>query len=104
MKAPLVEDYMQYDYENEEPTDEARTNEEAYEDMQQHYAKFQPEGLKALGSGAIIGEGNCVFFNEEEQVSGEEEESSEDEEGEFYPEGREVEIVGGEEEDEEDDY
>jgi hypothetical protein len=31
---PGIEDYMAYDYENEEPTDEARTNEEAYEEMQ----------------------------------------------------------------------
>jgi hypothetical protein len=30
---PGIEDYMAYDYENEEPTDEARTNEEAYEEM-----------------------------------------------------------------------
>jgi hypothetical protein len=31
-----MEDYMPYDYENgEEHTDEARTNEEAYEELQQ---------------------------------------------------------------------
>jgi hypothetical protein len=30
---PQVEDYMLYDYENEEPTDEARTNEEVYEEL-----------------------------------------------------------------------
>lgn len=38
---PSIEDFMAYDYENEEPTDEARTNEEAYEELQQlGYAKF----------------------------------------------------------------
>lgn len=31
--AGAMEEYMVYDYENEEITDEARTNEEAYEEM-----------------------------------------------------------------------
>lgn len=34
--APAIEDFMPYDYGNDdEPTDEARTNEEAYEELQQ---------------------------------------------------------------------
>jgi len=28
-----ADDYLAYDYENEEPTDEARTNEEGYEEL-----------------------------------------------------------------------
>jgi hypothetical protein len=33
--APVIEDFMPYDYGNDdEPTDEARTNEEAYEELQ----------------------------------------------------------------------
>lgn len=48
---------MVYDYENEEQTDEARTNEEAYEDLPQSYAKMvgQEIGMKT--------DGTTVFFN-----------------------------------------
>lgn len=46
----MPDDYMVYDYDNEEaPTDEARTNEEGYEEVQQHvdYSKYPPE-LKGI--------------------------------------------------------
>ena len=81
------EEYAPYDDEDgEEPTDEARTTEEAYEDIQQFgYSKY-PKDRAAHGQGA-----NCVFFNEEgldEQESGDqssEEDQEEEEEGEFDP-------------------
>ena len=52
-----------FDYENEQATDEARTNEEGYEDMQMQfretkYGKFG-HATDAPSSN------NCVFFNEE---------------------------------------
>jgi hypothetical protein len=82
------EDFLPYDYENEEaPTDEARTNEEAYEDIQQFaFSKYPQERLP--------GAANCVFFNEEglegqeesgEPSSDEQEDEEEEEEGEFDP-------------------
>ena len=98
------EDYAPYDEEEEEePTDEARTTEEAYEDIQQFgYSKY-PKDRAAHGQGA-----NCVFFNEEgldEQESGDhssDEEQEDEEEGEFDP------AVMGQhtegQEDEEEDY
>lgn len=59
-------DYLPYDYDNEEPTDEARTNEEVFED-------FPPRG------GARMINGKCVFFNEEgEDCQDESEEEDED--------------------------
>lgn len=43
-----MEDYLVYDYENDEaPTDEARTNEEALEEEQLAYSKYPPD-LKLL--------------------------------------------------------
>lgn len=55
-----LEDQMAYDYENE-PTDEARTNEEAYEEMQQNFvaSKYDKNHI-----GGKLGAGNCIFFNE----------------------------------------
>lgn len=103
----LAEDYLPYDYENEEaPTDEARTNEEAYEDIQQFaYSKYPQERLP--GSAA-----NCVFFNEEGledqddsgDHSSEEDQEEEEEEGEFDPAvmGHQVEGKDYEDEEEED--
>lgn len=92
---------MAYDYDHDEaPTDEARTNEEAYEEMQQQfgYSKYPPE-LK----GMVMGNGGqCVFFNEEGLEDEEDESSEEDEEeeeGEFDPAlmGQHIEITGDEE-------
>jgi hypothetical protein len=82
------EDYQPYDYENDEaPTDEARTNEEAYEDIQQFAFSKYPKDRVTLGPG-----GNCVFFNEEglddDQESGDhssDDEQEDEEEGEFDP-------------------
>jgi len=57
-----LEDFMAYDYENEEPTDEARTNEDAYDEIHQQmaatkYGEFIPKKSK----GTV---GNCVFFSQ----------------------------------------
>lgn len=103
-----MEDYMVYDYENEEaPTDEARTNEEALEEDQLAYSKYPPD-LKLLNRLAQARQGgNCVFFNEEGLEDGEEDDEdssdqddAEEEEGEFDPA-----LVGGQfVGDDEDDY
>lgn len=64
------EDHMASDYENEEPTDEARTNEEAYEELQQQFGIAKYDSAK--GASKLPG-ANCVFFNgatDEDQVSG----------------------------------
>jgi hypothetical protein len=82
---------MAYDYENEEPTDEARTNEEAYEEMQQQFGTTKYGNF--MKGKEKIANGGCVFFNEgidDEQSNDcssdqEEEEEEEDEEGEFDP-------------------
>lgn len=58
-----ADDYLAYDYENDEPTDEARTNEEGYEEMLQQqfgttkYGEFPGGNIKMQN-------GKCVFFND----------------------------------------
>lgn len=114
---------MAYDYENqgeEEPTDEARTNEEAYEELQQQlsYLKFQEQEQKMLKEQLkAAGNGNCVFFNEEYDDDEDDEEEDqqdrayssqdeeEEEEGEFDPSliaGDNIGLIGGQTEEDED--
>ena len=85
VKAEPVEDFLKCDYGDEEATDEARTNEEAFEELQN---MVQAKYLLA-GNG---GTSNYVLFNEcgddyqsNESGSSEAEEEEESEEGEFIP-------------------
>ena len=88
-----LQDYIPDDFENEQPTDEARTNEDPYDDIQQQmattkYGEFMPK----KGNATV---GNCVFLREGKNIqkdsdysSGEGEENEDDdseEEGEFDP-------------------
>lgn len=64
-----IHDFGGYPYgDEEEPTDEARTNEEAYEELQQQL-QGKAYGQRVKG---VPGNGNCIFFNEalDDQISG----------------------------------
>lgn len=98
-KAGLVPDY-QYGDDEDEPTDEARTNEEAY-------GSGSRGGMRGIAGSSNNG-GNCIFFNEplDDGEDGEEDEensSNQDEDEEDDDSRRRGHYGDGDEEDEDDD-
>ena len=87
---PLTEEFLKYSYGDEEPTDEARTNEEMLEEIEKiAQLKYM------IGEERAKQMSNCVLFNgEDEDEEGGESKSSqgEDDEGSFEEEEEEEEI------------